>query len=70
MAWINVGNMIVNVDNIDYVERISPTVIVIAIRDKKLEITETMAVTLWNYLISERLPFYDTETPTRDFSGT
>jgi hypothetical protein len=69
MAWINVGNMIVNIDNIDYAERVSPTLVVITIRGIKLEITETMAVTLWNYLVSERLPFYDTVTPTRDFSG-
>jgi hypothetical protein len=69
MPWINVGDIAVNVDNIDYVERKTPTSIVLTIRDKKIEVTETMAVALWNYLVSERLPFYDTQTPTRDFSG-
>lgn len=69
MPWVNVGNIVVNIDNIDYVEKITSTKIIITIGSKKLEVVEMMAVTLWNYLISERLPFYDTETPTRDFSG-
>jgi len=69
-VWISVGDRIVNVDNIDYVERVNPALLRIYMRSITLEITESMAVNLWNYLISERLPFYDTVTPTRDFSGT
>lgn len=71
MSWVNVGDLLVNVENINYIVRINPTKIVLTMSGgAKLEVVESMAVTLWNALMSERMVFYDTETPTRDFSGT
>jgi hypothetical protein len=69
--WIQVGDITLNVENITYVRRISPALLELNMTGgEKLEITENMAVNLWNWIESERLPFYDTTTQTRDFSGT
>jgi hypothetical protein len=72
--WVLVGDGIVNVDNIEYVERKkiknTMTIIVYMGSGKVIEVTGTMALSLWKYLDSERLKFLDLENPTQDFSGT
>jgi hypothetical protein len=69
--WIAVGDITLNVDNVDYVRRVSPTELELNMSGgAKLVVTESMAVNLWNWIDSERLPMYDTTTQTRDFSGT
>lgn len=69
--WVVVGESILNVDNIEYVERVDPTSIIVYMTSgKAIEFTNTMAITLWKYLDSERLKFLDLDNPTHDFSGT
>jgi len=72
--WVLVGDGIVNVDNIEYVERkkIKNTIIIVVYMGsgKEIELTGTVALTLWKYIDSERLKFLDLDEPTRDFSGT
>ena len=69
--WIVVGDHILNVDNIEYVERKNTNLIIVYMSSGKvIELTNTMALTLWKYLDSERLKFLDLNNPTRDFSGT
>ena len=69
--WVQVGDITLNVENINYVRRINPVLLEVNMGGGvKLEVTESMAVNLWNWIDSERLPFYDTQTQTRDFSGT
>ena len=69
--WIAVGDLVVNMDNVNYVRRISSTVLELNMSgDAVLEVTESMAANVWNWVQSERLSFYDTQTQTRDFSGT
>ena len=69
--WIKVGDDILNVNNIEHVKRISSSLVIVSMSSGKvIEVTNTMALTLWIYLDSERLKFYDLENPTRDFSGT
>jgi len=70
-AWVVIGDRILNVDNIELVERKSTKVIVVYMGSGKVvELTNTGALTLWKYLDSERLKFVDLENPERDFSGT
>lgn len=69
--WVKVGDDILNVDNIEYVERKSSDVIVVHMGSGKvIELTNTVAVALWKYLDSERLKFLDLDNPTQNFSGT
>lgn len=69
--WVTVGDNILNVDNIEFVERISPMVMKIHMGSGKvIEVTNTTALTLWKFLDGERLKFLDLDNPTRDFSGT
>lgn len=69
--WVLVGDNIVNVDNIEYVERKSHDLIVVYLGSGRvLELTNTVALALWKYIDSERLKFLDLDEPTRDFSGT
>lgn len=69
--WITVGDNILNVNNIEFVERVdSSTIRVCMGSGKVILITNTAALTLWKYLDGERLKFLDLENPTRDFSGT
>jgi hypothetical protein len=72
--WALVGDQILNVDNIELVERKkvkNTTIIIVHMSSGKvIELTGTMALTLWKYLDSERLKFLDLENPTQDFSGT
>jgi hypothetical protein len=69
--WVKVGDDILNVDNIEYVKRLGNDLIVIYMSSGKvIELTNTVALTLWKYLDSERLKFLDLDNPTRDFSGT
>lgn len=69
--WVVVGDSILNVDNIEYIERKNTNCIVVYMGSGKvIELTNTMALTLWKYVDSERLKFLDLENPTRDFSGT
>ena len=69
--WVVVGDNIVNVDNIEYVERKNNNCIVVYMGSGKvIELTNTVALTLWKYIDSERLKFLDLDEPTRDFSGT
>lgn len=71
MSWIVVGESAISIDSIERVERVNPRLLHVYMRSGDLiEMTESMAVTFWNYIVSERIPFYDTVTPTRDFSGT
>ena len=69
--WVLVGDSIMNVDNIEYVERISHDHIRVYMGSGKIiELTNTVALTLWKFIDSERLKFLDLDEPTRDFSGT
>lgn len=69
--WVVVGQNILNVNNIEFVERVSATQLIVYMTSgKKIELTNTAAITLWLYLDSERLKFLDLGEPTRDFSGT
>jgi len=76
MTWVLVGDNIINVDNIEYVERYIPqyeTMMCLKVymgSGKVIEITETAAIVLWKFIDGERLKFLDLENPTRDFSGT
>lgn len=68
--WITVGDNILNVDNIEYVERFGATRITVHMSSGKvIELTNTMALSLWKYLDSERLKFLSLDKPTQDFSG-
>jgi hypothetical protein len=74
--WIVVGDSVLNVDNIEFVERytlpneVIPMLKIYMSSGKVIELTNAKAVGLWNYLDSERLKFLDLDNPTRDFSGT
>lgn len=69
--WVVVGDSILNVDNIEYIERQGSSYIKIYMGSGKvIELTNTVALTLWKHIDSERLKFFDLENPTRDFSGT
>mgnify|MGYP001587657035 CR=1 FL=1 len=69
--WVVVGDSVLNVDNIEYIERKNTNSIIVHMGSGKvIELTNTMALALWKYLDGERLKFIDLENPTRDFSGT
>ena len=69
--WVVIGDRILNVDNIEIVERKSTSCTVVYMGSGKVvELTNTAALTLWKYLDGERLKFLDLDNPTRDFSGT
>jgi len=68
--WVTVGDNILNVDNIEFVERHDKILIVHMGSGKAIELTETAALTLWKFIDGERLKFLDVDNPTRDFSGT
>lgn len=69
--WVKVGDDIINVDNVEYVQKTSNSVVFISMSSGKvIEIRGTVALTFWKYLDSERLKFLDLDNPTRDFSGT
>jgi hypothetical protein len=68
--WVVVGQNILNVDNIEFVERCDKILIVHMGSGKAIELTETAAITLWKFIDGERLKFLDLDNPTRDFSGT
>ena len=69
--WVVVGDSILNVDNIEYLERKNTNCIVVYMcSGKVVELTNTAALTLWKYIDGERLKFLDLDNPTRDFSGT
>ena len=69
--WVAVGNRILNVDNIELIERKSMGKVHIHMGSGAvIEITNMAALELWKYIDSERLKFLDLENPTRDFSAT
>lgn len=69
--WVVVGDNILNVDNIEFIERKNSNLIIVYMSSGKvIELTNTAALTLWKYIDGERLKFLDLENPTRDFSGT
>lgn len=69
--WVVIGDNILNVDNIEYIERKNTNcIIVYMVSGKAIELTNTAALTLWKYIDGERLKFLDLENPMRDFSGT
>ncbi len=73
--WVVVGDNILNVDNIEFIEKkfSDRGALILNIHmssGKVIELTSTTALTLWKYLDSERLKFLDLDEPTRDFSGT
>jgi len=68
--WVTVGDNILNVDNIEFVERYGKLLRIHMGSGKVIEVTETVALTLWKFIDGERLKFLDLENPTRDFSGT
>lgn len=71
MTWVAVGNNMLNVRNIEYIERKSTKqVVVYMVSGKAIELTNLVALELWKYIDSERLKFLDLENPERDFSGT
>lgn len=69
--WVVVGDQVLNVDNIEYIERKSTSHIIVHMGSGKvIDLTNTMALTLWKYIDGERLKFLDLNNPTRNFSGT
>jgi hypothetical protein len=74
--WVTVGDNILNVDNIEFIERYTPqyeSTVILKIymsSGRVIEVTETAAITLWKFIDGERLKFLDLDNPTRDFSGT
>ena len=69
--WIVVGDSVMNVDNIEYIERVNAvTIKTYMTSGKVIELSNTVAITLWKYIDGERLKFLDLDNPTRDFSGT
>jgi len=69
--WVVIGDSILNVSNIEYIERKNTNLIVVSMTSGKvIELTNTMALILWKYIDGERLKFLDLENPTRDFSAT
>lgn len=73
MSWVLVGTNLLNVDQIEYAQRVSEQpfkMIAYMNSGKVIEITETTGIALWKFLDSERLKFLDLENPERDFSGT
>jgi len=69
--WVKIGDSILNVDTIEFIDRISVNLIRVHMGSGKIiEVTDTVALSLWKYLDSERLKFLDLENPTRDFSVT
>jgi hypothetical protein len=69
--WVLVGDNIMNVDNIEYVERINHDEIRVHMGSGKIiELKNTVALTLWKFIDGERLKFLDLENPTSDFSRT
>lgn len=69
--WVAVGDRILNIDNIEYIEKINIRRVLVHMGSGKVvELTNIAALSLWKYIDSERLKFLDLENPTRDFSGT
>jgi hypothetical protein len=76
--WVMVGDNILNVDSIEFIERVwkdvdnnTPHTILLHMSSGKIiELTHNTGLELWKYLDRERLKFFDLENPERDFSGT
>jgi hypothetical protein len=68
--WIEVGNKLLNVDQIEYVELVTPSKLYVYMTSGAvLEITDTMGTNLYNLLVSNKVPFLDSSYPTRGFSA-
>lgn len=68
--WVEVGNKLLNADEIEYVELVAPSKLHVRMTSgMSIEITDTMATNLYNLLISERVLFLDSQFPTRGFSA-
>jgi len=65
--WVTVGDNILNVDNIEFLERNDKVLKVYMSSGKVVELTNTAAITLWKYIDGERLKFYNLDEPRRDF---
>ena len=69
--WIQSGNQILNVDQIEYAERVDDKTLVIhTTAGKTIKFTDNIATNIWNFLQNDRVQFLDSENPERDFSGT
>ena len=69
--WIQSGNQILNVDQIEYAERVDErTLMIHTTAGKTIKFTDNMATNIWNFLQQDRVQFLDTANPERDFSGT
>lgn len=69
--WIQSGNQLLNVDQIEYAERVDErTLIIHTTAGKTIKFTENVATNIWNFLQQDRVQFLDTENPERNFSGT
>jgi hypothetical protein len=69
--WIKIGDSILSVDNIEFIERIGPAHIKAHMSSGKIvELKQNIALELWKYLDGERLKFLDLDNPERNFSGT
>ena len=67
--WVSVGDNLLNVDNIEYIERRRNNVVIVHMcSGKVVELTNTVGIVLLNYISSELLKFLDRENPERDFS--
>lgn len=68
--WVDVGRRLVNVEAMEYIEQITPSLVQIHMTSGiVIEITGNIAVNVWSLLIADRVPFLDSQFPTRDFSG-
>lgn len=76
--WVMLGDNILNVSTIEYIERVwkdvnnkTPhTIIAHMSSGKIIELTHNTGLALWKYLEGERLKFLDLDNPERDFGGT
>jgi hypothetical protein len=67
--WVVVGDNILNLDQIEWIERIpeKKSILVSMASGKQIELTGTMALEVWKYIDGERLKLLSLTNPKRDF---
>lgn len=67
--WVVVGDNILNIDQIEWVERVpeKKSVVVFMASGKRIELTGTMALEVWKFIDGDRLKLLDLNNPKRDF---
>lgn len=67
--WVVVGDNILNIDQIEWLERMpeKKSLLVYMASGKQIELTGTMALEVWKFVDGERLKLLDLNNPKRDF---